>query len=40
MNEGGGGVVFGCFFEGKVCHDDGMNSGIFDAEVLLQVEIR
>lgn len=39
MNERGGGVEFGCFFESKVRHDDGVDGGVFDAEVLFQVHI-
>lgn len=39
MNERGGGVEFGCFFESEVRHDDGMDGGVFNAEVLFQVQI-
>lgn len=32
-------MLFGCFFESEVCHDNGMYSGIFYAEILRKVEI-
>ncbi len=37
--EGGARVLFGSFFKGEICHDDGMGHGILYAEISLQAKI-